>query len=79
MQHEERQPEDREGVLGAQLGVVDIHVQLLAEPGDGEGGQLAGFRIDVGQVVAGMSTAVTGQRQAAAVTRRGTSVAVKLP
>ena len=43
-QHQERQPEDPERVIGAQFVVVDVHVELLAEAVHGQRGQLAGCR-----------------------------------
>src|SRR5262245_9800218 len=58
VEDEERQAEDRERVLGSQLAVLDVDVELLGEPADLEGRELAGVGIDVGEVVAGMVVAV---------------------
>ena len=71
MQHEERQPEQREGVLGAQLVLVDVHRELLSEPVDRQRGQFAGVGVDIRQVVAGVLVAVAGQREPAIVTSTG--------
>ena len=65
MEDEERQPEHPEGVLGPQLAVVDVHVELLGEAVHRKGGELTRLGVDVGQVVAGMvEVAATGQHQA---------------
>ena len=42
MEDEERQPEDPEGVLGAQLVVLDVHVELFGEAVDRQRRELSG-------------------------------------
>ena len=44
MQHEERDPEEVEGVVGDELAVLDAHVEPLAEPVHGERGEAGGPR-----------------------------------
>src|SRR5829696_8650690 len=51
MEDEERQPEDPKGMLGAQLVVLDVYVELFGEAMDRQGGELSGGGVDVGQVV----------------------------
>jgi hypothetical protein len=55
-------------VLGAQLTLEDVDVELLSESVDCEGGQLAVDWVDVGQVVADLAVTVAAQREAAVVT-----------
>src|SRR6516164_4654645 len=73
VEHEERQPEDREGVLGAQFAVLDVDVELFGEAADGQYGELLGGRVDVSEVVAGLVRTRPPPARA-----RGSSVAVKL-
>ena len=64
MEDEERQPEDPEGVLGAQLVVLDVHVELFGEAMDRQSRELSGGGIDVGQVVARViEVAAAGQHE----------------
>ena len=73
VQHQERKPEDPEGVLGPQLAVVDVDVELLGEAVHGQRGELAGCRgrCRSGSGRAGRQVAAAGQRQAAAGSRPG--------
>ena len=67
VQHQEREAEHPEGVLGPQLIAVDVDVQLLGEAVHGQRREFPGDGIDVGQVVAGVrEIAAAGQHQAAA-------------
>ena len=70
MEDEEGQPEDPEGVLGAQFVVVDVYVELFGEAMDRECGQLIVVLVDVGEVVAGViERAAAGEPQPAAGSR----------
>jgi hypothetical protein len=51
VEDEEREPEDPEGVLGAQFIVLDVDVELFGEAMDGQGCERSGGGVDVGQVV----------------------------
>ena len=42
VEDEEREPEDPEGVLGAQLVVLDVDVELFGEAMDRQGRELSG-------------------------------------
>ena len=59
-EHEEREAEHPERVLGPELAVDHVHVELLGEPGDGERCQLGGVRVDVGEVVARVGERAAG-------------------
>ncbi len=65
MEDQDREPEDPERVLGPQLTavdvVVDVDVELLGEALDGQGGEVAGGRVDVGQVMAGVAEVALGR------------------
>src|SRR5262249_61956558 len=52
VEHEERQPEDGESMLGPQFAVLDIDVELFGEALDRQHGELFGGWVDVGEVVA---------------------------
>jgi hypothetical protein len=66
MQDEEGQPEDGEGVLGSQLAVLHVDVELFGEAMDGQHREIPGGLVDVGEVVAGLvQVAAAGQDQAA--------------
>ena len=54
MEDEEGQPEDGEGVLGAQVAVVQVDVELFGEAVDREHGEIFSGWVDVGEVVAGL-------------------------
>ena len=54
MQHQEREPVEGERVVGSKLAALGEDVELLGEAVHGQRGELAGFGIDVGQVVAGV-------------------------
>jgi hypothetical protein len=72
MQHEEREAEHPERVLGPQFAAVDVHVEPLGEPAHGRGGEVTGLRVDIGQVVTGLlERAVAVRDQAAAGPRPG--------
>ena len=51
MEHEEREAEHPERVLGPQFARLDVDVEALGEPPDGGGGELGRLGVDVGQVV----------------------------
>ena len=51
MEHQERQAEHPERVLGAQLARLGVDVEALGETPDGGGGELGRLGVDVGQVV----------------------------
>ena len=79
VEDEEREPEDPEGVLGAQFVVLDVHVELFGEAMDRQGRELSGGGVDVGQVVARViEVAAAGEHQTTAGSRGGSRVAVKL-
>ena len=79
MQHQEREAEHPEGVLGPQLAVLDVHVELLGEAVHRQRGELRGVRVDVGQVVAGVVVVARLVSIRPPPGRaRGSSVAVKL-
>ncbi len=79
MEDEERQPENGERVLGAQVARVDVYLELFAESVDGDGSELAVVRVDVGQVVAGLVGVWLLRVRPPPSRRLGTRVAVKLP
>ena len=61
MEDEERETEEPEGVFGEEVAIRgDEHVELLGEAVDGQGGQLAGVGVDVGEVVAGVVERTAG-------------------
>src|SRR5262249_53161073 len=67
VEHEERQPEDGESMLGPQFAVLDIDVELFGEALDRQHGELFGGWVDVGEVVARLvQVAAAGQDQATA-------------
>jgi hypothetical protein len=53
VEDQEREAEDPEGVFGVEVAVAGVDVEALGEAANGRGRQLAGVRVDVGQVVAG--------------------------
>ena len=74
MQHQERQAEHPERVLGPQLccpiGRLDVDVEPLGEPADRGGGQLGGLRVYISKVMARLiQLAAAVQDQAATRTR----------
>jgi len=81
VQYQEWQAEDPEGVLGPQFPVVvEVDVQFLGEAVHGEGGEVSGTGVDVGQVMAGVfQFAAAGEHQPATGAGAGYQVAVKLP
>src|SRR5215211_6824628 len=69
VEDEEREPEDRERVLGPQLpSLVEEDVELLGEAVDNQGRQLARLWVDVAQVVARVFPVVMGPAAGRAVT-----------
>jgi hypothetical protein len=52
VQHQERQAEHPERVLGPQFAAGDVDVEPLGEAPDGDGGELGGLGVDIGKVVA---------------------------
>src|SRR5262249_14363032 len=67
VEDEEGQPEDGEGVLGPQLAVVCVDVELFGEALDRQHREVPGGWVDVGEVVAGLVlSAAAGQDQATA-------------
>ena len=67
VEHQEREAENPERMLGPQLALVHVHVQALGEAPGGRGGELGGIRVDVGQVVTRLvELAAAVQDQAAA-------------
>jgi hypothetical protein len=52
VQHQERQAEHPERVLGPQLACLDIDVEPLGEPAHRDGGQLGRLRVYISKVVA---------------------------
>ena len=67
-------------MLGTEFTIIEIDVELFAEPLYGHGGEAPAVGVDVGQVVARMfELTATGQDQPAAISRPGSRVAVKLP
>ena len=57
VEDQEREAEHAERVLGPELPVVDVDVELLGEAMDGQRGQLPGVGVDEREVVAGVLTA----------------------
>src|SRR5215467_9806980 len=67
MEDEERQPEDRESVLGPQFAVLDVDVELFGEPVDRQHRDLPSNWVGVDEIVAELvQVAATGQDQATA-------------
>src|ERR1700752_3642451 len=65
VQGQEREAEHPESMLGAQLALLDEDLELLLEAGHGQGSQLVGCRVDIGEVVPGLAIVdAAGQRQA---------------
>jgi len=52
VQHQERQAEHPERVLGPQLACLNIDVEPLGEPAHRDGGQLGRLRVYISKVVA---------------------------
>jgi hypothetical protein len=52
VQHQERQAEHPERVLGTQFACLDVDVEPLGEPADRGGGQLGGLRVYISKVMA---------------------------
>ena len=70
VEDEQRQPEDPEGVLGAQFVVLDVYVELFGEAMDREGRERSGRGVDVGQVVARVhEVAAAGEHETTAGSR----------
>src|SRR6266545_7147470 len=66
VEHQEGEPEDPEGMFGAQFVVLD-DVELLGEAWRGQRRQLPGVGVDVGQVVASLAkVAPAAEHQATA-------------
>jgi len=67
VQHEEWEPEDRERVVGPQVAILDVDVELFGEAMNLERRELAGAGLDVGEVVVRVvETATAGEDETAA-------------
>src|SRR3954471_9183357 len=67
VQGQERDAEDPERMLGAQLAALDEDVELLGEAGDRQRGQLVRGLVDVGEVVPGLTVVDAAAQGEAAV------------